>query len=169
MTTNDIQDHIDSLLLANKVVAGTPMWENGPRPGEEQKRLVAPLSIDGEICDLRLIIDAYPYWFEKKFTIMLNFERVICRLDYAASVVHANGLLPPQGVSTGLIEGPHFHSWQANRHLGTPSRTPEKLSFAEPLPSNVQGFQNAFRWFCGGMNIDCVDGVPETPKSDRLI
>ncbi len=167
MGISDIRLLVDALLEQEKFIAGGLDWQNGPRDG--QRRLSAALSADGEIGDIRLVVDAYPDWFEPKFTISLILARTVCRLDYGNNASHVNRPPAPDGIELGLITGPHFHAWRDNRHLATQKHLPEESKFASLLPANVKGFQNAFRWFCGEVNVNCSAGVPEFPKSDRLL
>lgn len=79
------------------------------------------------------------------------------------------GSAVPEAVALGWLEGPHIHAWAENRLLVRNSPLKE-LEFAVPLPSNIQGFANCFRWFCGEYNIHIAGiPIPEIPPKDTLL
>lgn len=167
----EIVEIFDHLINAPKQIAGQPDWRDGPRSG--QQRWLASLSIGGVVCDLSLIVDAYPREPSAKFTISLICGAALVRLDYGELEMHYNhqiaGCVTPEAITLGWLEGPHVHGWPENRRL-VKTEPPKELEFALPLPSQIQGFANSFRWFCGEYNID-ISGMdlPEIPPKDTLL
>lgn len=167
----DIRKQVDDLLAATKIPSGVPEWNRGPRAAAEgQLRWSSPLSIDGEICPLTLIVDAYPRRRGETFVIILAMTVCITRVDYGPHESHFNGgKRRPTDVPFGLLVGSHCHNWPDNRRLATTRKLPVELNFARLLPTPVQGFANTFRWLCGETNIKLSHDVPELPSSDLLL
>lgn len=166
------QAQVDLLLSRTKTIAGEPTWQSTSYDG--QMRWLAPLSVDGEVTDLNLVVDAYPTHPSAKFNILLVLGRCVARLEYSEHTRHNNHALAggyfPTGLEEGWIYGPHFHSWPTNRILATWDSLPKELEWAMLLPANVRGFDNAFRWFCGETRILCgANEVPDLPPRDRLL
>jgi hypothetical protein len=166
----DIRQHVTDLIAAPKIPAGVPEWNQGPRfTVEGQVRWSSPLSIDGEICPLTLIVDAYPRRRIETFTITLAMTVAITRVDYGPEAHFNGGSRKPQDIDLGLIVGPHCHLWRDNRHLATSRKLPQGLKYARQLPADVRGFANTFRWLCGDCNIQIGRDIPDLPKSDLLL
>lgn len=163
----NIADKIDKLLLAEKLLAGTPEFESSPRPN--QFRWGGSLEINNEACGLKLWVDAQPDGFRQPFTITLNATTCVWRAEFVEMTSHLNNHPCPPTCDVGLIYGPHFHSWEDNRHLATPKKLPNLLKFGKPLPPNIQGLENALRWFCGETNIVINFNIPDYPRSDLLL
>lgn len=162
----DIREVVDRLLAANKQPAGLTDW----KAQDNDCRLVSPLLVSGEISDATLTVISFPRSPELRFRIVLSYLRAIWRLDYTLDETHVNPAKRPDDIAEYTIQGPHFHSWKDNRHLATNNSLPRKLLVARILPPNVRTFPNAFRWFCGETHIDLgPSGVPDLPKSDRLL
>ena len=172
MPSPDFAVLIDGLLAARKTIAGTPTWEPGPRR-QGQMRWKAPLDIDGELCGLDLVADAYTREPTLKFTIVIAHRDArtgVVRVEHSVDASHMNNPPVPQGVPEYLITGPHCHGWQDNRRFFTPRPPPpDSPSFARLLPANIQGFANSFRWLCGEYAIDCGRHTPDYPRSDTLV
>lgn len=171
MTQGSPYDHASELMESLKRIAGVPAWRPGPRSG--QQRWLATLEIDGEVIPLQLIVDTFPRSPTLRFSISLVLGASIVRLDYWELDRHFNhpvaGQPMPPGVVKGWLEGPHYHGWQENRTLfkGAP---PKELEYAVSLPTNIQGFENAFRWFCAENRIDLGSmPVPDLPPRDTLL
>lgn len=164
-------DIIDDLIQAPKEIAGAPDWQPGPRSG--QQRWLASLAIDGTVCELKLVVDAYPREPSLKFTISLVCGAAVVRLDYGELEMHFNHVVPkcatPSTVELGWLDGSHIHGWSENKDLFG-HEPPKELEFAVSLPPNMQGFANCFRWFCGehNINLDGVD-IPVPPPKDTLL
>ena len=160
---------IDSLLAAEKALAGNPGWQPGNRPGE--LRWDWPVLVEGESANCQVSVTAYPEDYPNRFTITLNYVgRCIWRLDYEPDYkAHIN---PPDRapfLGDYTIWGRHYHSWADNRHLATPANPPRILDCARALPSNIQNWENAFRWFCGETRITQSGAVPDLPIPVRLL
>lgn len=164
-------DFLDGLIATPKEIAGKPDWQPGPRSG--QQRWLASLSINGVVCELTLIIDAYPREPSPKFSISLICGSSIVRLDYGELEMHYNHVVSkcptPSSVTLGWVNGSHLHGWPENRLL-VKREPPKELEFAISLPPNMQGLANCFRWFCKehNINLDGVD-IPQMPPKDTLL
>ncbi len=167
---NPIQTEIDGLLSAQKRIVGNPAWTPSARDG--QLRWFAPLAIEGQICPLSLLIDAYPAWVHsRRFNVLLTYEGKynIWRVEVHKHASHVNKPPVPSGCVVGLITGPHHHSWWDNRHLATQSRPPEALEYAQILASNMQTVENVLRWFCNEVGIEVDFDPPAFPNSNMLV
>ena len=167
-----LRARIDRLVAAQKEIAGYPAWEKTSYPG--QWRWLAPLNEAGQGTNLKLIVDFYPQKPPVTFSILLVWFSAVQRLDYGPGVAHHNhemrGLETPAGVQIGWIKGPHCHLWSDNRMLVRETGLPKELEFARLLPAPVQGFENAFRWFCGEVNVSLGGGpLPRLPERTMLV
>jgi len=166
----DIRKIVDELLATEKTPVGVPEWQPGPRAtAEGQVRWSSPLRIDGEICPVNLIVDAYPRRRPETFVITIEMGLAIARVDYGIDDHFNGGTRRPADVPFGLVYGPHYHSWSINRRLATSKSLPHNLNFAMSLPAATRGFANAFRWLCGDANIAIGRNVPDLPASDLLL
>lgn len=166
----DIRKIVDDLIAAEKSPSGVPDWNPGPRAvAEGQIRWSSPLSIDGEVCALQLIVDAYPRRHTETFVITVEMGVAITRVDYGIDDHFNGGTRRPASVPFGLVVGPHCHLWEINRGLATSRSLPQSLNFAIPLSAQTRGFANTFRWLCGTMNIIIGRDIPDLPKSDLLL
>lgn len=78
--------------------------------------------------------------------------------------------MTPSGFIIRMLFGPHCHRWSDNIHLVVDNNLPEELEFAIRPSSNVKGFENSFRWFCGSLNIECNHNeCPSLPPRDTLL
>jgi hypothetical protein len=170
MDETDIRVIIDALLEARKVMIGLGDWFATDRDG--QLRWSRPLqdASSGEITGLELIADAYPREPEATFKLVLKHGIAVSRVDYGPYESHLNKGDPLRGVTRGLIIGPHAHLWCDNRPRRPTMALPRELDVAQLLPAKVQGFENAFRWFCGENGIFIRGGdLPTFPRSDTLL
>jgi hypothetical protein len=167
----ELVEIFDDLFTHQKQIAGVPDWHPGPRSG--QQRWLASLAINGAVCDLAFVVDAFPREPSPKFTMSLICGSALVRLDYGELEMHYNhvisGCPTPPTVALGWLDGSHIHAWAENKGLVRNDPLKE-LEFATPLPSNIQGFANCFRWFCGEYNIDIAGTpIPEIPAKDTLL
>lgn len=167
--TGYIADYADSLLKADKMLAGAEAWAEGNRPGE--RRLTWPVLVNGELVGVHLCITAYPASAPLRFTIGLNVPPCIWRLDYDPPFKrHRNPLADGARLGAYVITGPHYHAWPDNRHFATPGTLPRKLECARELPRNIQTFHAGLRWFCGETNIKIPSGpLIDLPAREKLI
>lgn len=169
---SDLPARVDALLAASKRIAEPSAWHGTDYVG--QKRWQSRLVADGDVTDMYLQINTFPAKPFLDFHILLIYRTCVARIDSSDIEKHNNrrmaGVELPQGIDTGMISGPHFHSWSDNRRLVTGRSLPKELPFARVLPRNVRGFENTLRYLCGQTNIQLgVDDVPELPERDRLI
>lgn len=164
-----IADLIDALLAAEKVLVGTPSWGDGTRGSD--KRFDWPVLVADETADCRVSATAYPEEPDLRFTITLNFRDLnIWRVDHEPTdLFDINPIQKGHPHSGKLIQGPHCHPWDINRHEATPSRVPNPLRWRRPLPTQAQGWENVFRWFLGETNIVQPDNIPGLPERVRLL
>lgn len=137
----------------------------GPRfETEGQQRYLQTLEINGEVCPIKLVIDKYPSPFGLKFSVAFVYQVEVVRVDYGNTVWHVNHHPLPEGVAFGMISGSHIHSWTLNRSLFSSKNFPDALCWAVPIPQNLKGFPNTFRWVCGEHNVECGKEVPDLPN-----
>ncbi len=162
-----LQRLIDTFMSEAKVMVGQADWAAGPRfLREGQQRYLQTLAISGETAPIRLMIDTYPKFSGREFTICLVHQEAgveFVRCEYGTAVFHVNAPPLPDGVTFGRVDGPHIHSWRLNRQLFDSNRVPNQLLWAEKIPANVKGFPNTFRWLCGEHRIECHRDIPDLP------
>ena len=160
---------IDDLLAAEKELAGEAFWSLGNRPDEQ--RLDWPILVRGETTNCRVSVTAYPNSPDSRFTITLNYEnRNVWRLDFEPpDRIEVNPYLRGHELSNVTVFGPHYHSWEDNRHEATPAAIPEKLPWKRPLPPGVKSWESAFRWFLGETNVAQPQAIPALPARTRLV
>ncbi len=169
MPVDHIADLVDRLLSAQKSFAGSsPDWVEGNR--EEEVRFTWPVLINGESHACYVAATAYPNFRGERFTISLIFKNSnIWRIDYEPDFKrHTNPFDRASLLGSYEVRGKSYHSWEDNRYLATHATLPKKFECARHLPENVQGWENAFRWFCGQTNIDSPHIIPSLPKMTRL-
>jgi hypothetical protein len=162
---------IDKLMLLEKSLAGAPSWSITSRTGEQRCKF--PVSLNGQITPLEFVVDVHPRERNQSFTFTLNYLSCIMRLDHDGSG-HRNGrvkgITTPNGIEMGMIDGPHLHSWADNRILGSDNFLPDELKFARPIPSQVRGYENSFRYFCGVANLSFLETqLPPYPTTDVML
>lgn len=165
----DLRSIVDDFLAADKTLAGTPEWT--VELNRFVYRWVCPLAVNGELSGFDFTIKAYPHNSVFTFRIIVSYDKAIWRLDFAYDEPHTNSFNAPTDIAGNIITDRHFHSWPDNRRFATAKALPAKLHNARNLPSNVQTFENALRWFCGEVRIVDLDGfgIPELPKPGTLL
>lgn len=167
--TDNIADKVAAFLLVEKELQGEQFW--GPGNRDEERRISWPISVEGEMFGATLALTAYPDEPEQRFTITLNLPPCVWRLDMDPDYKrHRNPYDRGERLGTHTISGPNYHSWDDNRHLATPSRLPDKLTCARPLPTGFRTFERALRWFCGETKIILPNNqMVELPPRERLV
>ena len=166
MTNNDMRKIVDGILKADKALVGISSWK--PDPDGDAWRWLGSVEINDEQHGITLVAKVYPRSEELKFSIMLNFQRCIWRLDFTTEG-HLNPLNAP-AFGGMVIRVPHYHSWLDNRALATSNSLPKRLRNARPLPESIRNFYPAFRWFLEETNIYVEAGeIPDLPKRDTLL
>lgn len=169
-TTGSIASLVDQLLAASKSFTGIPLWNTGNR--DEDERFVWPVLVNGETAECNVCGTAYPNLPELRFTITLNFrQQNIWRVDWEPEGRggEVNPILPGHPHSGETIWGPHCHPWDLNRHTVKGAQIPRLLIWRKPLPANVQGWDNTFRWFLGETNIEPPEQIPALPGRKALL
>ena len=172
MSTGDSDNHIakliDRLLDADKTLAGSPGWHAGNTAADE--RFEWPVLVGGETAECAVAVTAYPDDPDLRFTITLNYrDHNIWRVDYDPPYRReTNPIMKGHPYSGDMIYGPHCHPWDINRDDATPATIP-LLRWRRPLPPQLRGWQNTFRWFLGETNITQPDTIPDLPRRTRLI
>lgn len=154
MTAAEFVATVDAFLAAPKIAlrADEPMdWSLGRDAGE--LRVSLPLEVSGEAAGQTLMVQFYPTYPLLMFRLSVNFEPVVCRLDFELDGTHGNNLAEPRENLPPVIHGPHYHAWPLNRRLVTSSRAPLKLKNALPLQTQIRQFDAALRFFCADNNI----------------
>lgn len=168
-----IADAVDGFLQADKALAGNAIWRDGT--GDEDWRAAYVVLVEGEHVGAALDLTAYPQTptnrADCRFTITLNCPQPVWRIDFdPPDKGHPNPIDRIGILGEGMVFGPHFHSWQDNRHLATRAALPRELSCARTLPPQIRRWEQAFRWFCGQTGISLPAGpVIGLPERDRLV
>ena len=164
-----IAELVDALLAVDKSLLGNAGWAEGQRPG--QRRMDWPVMVEGQTADCKVAAESYPEHDALKFSVSLVYSRhPVWRLDFEPD--HTAHFNPPAraGMLGGsVVRGQHYHAWADNRYTATHGSLSKQLPCARPLPSTVQRWENAFRWFLGEVNIAQPPVVPELPKRTRLL
>ena len=166
MLNKDIRQSADEILKAHKTLAGISSWKLDP--DGLSWRWLANIEIDYELIGATLHVKVCRQSNINNFSITLNYQRCIWRLDFTKSS-HLNPLNAP--VSPGiLIREPHYHTWADNRLQATAKALPKRLRNARLLPESIQDFAPAFRWFLNETNIYAEPAdAPDLPKRDTLL
>jgi hypothetical protein len=167
-TADHVADLVDRLLRADKRLQGRPDWREG-NPGA--MRIRWPLLVGTSISDAFLHLMHWPNSAEARFSIGLNYRVQIARLDFVPPHEwHDNPLDRARFLGGARIRGPHYHSWQDNRHLATAAALSRELTCARQLPAQIRRWDQAFRWFCGEVGIVLGDDpVIEPPPRSSLL
>ncbi|MFO1503563.1 MAG: hypothetical protein U1F39_07075 [Steroidobacteraceae bacterium] len=155
---------VDSCMESPKTLAGSdgPSWQQGRDPDELRMKL--PLQIAGEQSGAFLMIVAYPEYHSLKFRIGIEFHgKVVDRLDYELDVAHAN-----KAGFGDLVKGPHWHTWEDNRHLVGSIYKHDKLPIAISF-TDAQRFDAALRSYCKKRNIEIGHHGIEFPLRRKLL
>jgi len=147
-------EQVDQFFEARKSIPGSPTWRPNSRPSERRSRL--PVEVEGVLSgvELELVVD-------------------LVRPDYLVIVLLAPSCITRLCLSGGhfnrstreQIEGPHWHSWRANRPAGRSIKT--NLSNAERLPDAVDSRDEAFAWFLNEVGIDSPSWAPVPWPQDK--
>jgi hypothetical protein len=91
-------------------------------------------------------------------------QTVVARMEMGNAVTtHSNGSDRPRHLPA-VVGAPHAHLWATNRHLLLTERRLSRLKFAEMVPDEISGWEEALRWFLGLCNINpspqTVFGLP---------
>jgi hypothetical protein len=160
---------IDAFMAAQKHAMGADdllAWQPGRNTNERVLRL--PLEVDGEQHGQTLLIKGFPRERGLKFRIGINFPPAICRVDFA-NEIHPNSKSEPLDY-VPRIEGPHYHSWPANRRFFTAPRTPLRLHNAIDLGTPGRIFDAVLRWFCEDVRIQLpANHTIELPRQETLL
>jgi hypothetical protein len=165
---HSVADLVDELLTASKSLSGIPIWTNGNR--QEELRFSWPVLIEDELHGCYVAATAYPDSRETRFTISLVFRGIcIWRVDYEHEHKrHTNPADRIVALGCAVVAGRGFHAWSDNRHLATFAGLPKEMKCARPLPENIRGWENTFRWFCGETRIAQPPKFPDWPTMTRL-
>lgn len=169
-SVSDFIAAVDKFMLLDKRLVGAEenlSWPPGRDPDTFSLKL--PLEVNGEQLGQSFIIVAYPQHPSLKFSIGINFEPMVCRLDFWPEDRHSNGLTATSNGLTPLITGPHYHPWEINKeHVESPNKG-LKLQKAVPF-TEARQFDAALRWFCGKNKILLPPKhTIELPQRSRLI
>ena len=166
MQHQDIRKIADLILRSSKSLVGISSWKLDP--DGQAWRWLGSVEINDEQQGVTLVVKYYPHLGPLTFTITLNFQRCIWRLDFTKDE-HLNPINAP-ALGGMLIREPHYHSWSDNRTLATANSLPKRLRNARPLPESIQNFAPAFRWFLNETNIYVESGgIPDLPKKETFL
>lgn len=150
-------EQVDQFFKAQKSIPGTPSWRSTSRLSERRARL--PVEVDGILTSvaIEMIIDLTD---ANRLVIVLLAPSCITRLCLSGG--HWNR------ATREHIEGPHWHSWSANRPTGRTIKT--SLSHADRLPATVRTRDEAFAWFLDQVGIDSPSWTPvQWPQSEGFL
>lgn len=144
-------DDVDGLFsCANKRLPASPKWlPHNSRDGEMKARL----AIEVEGISGRAEIELTVKTSDPNYVVMVVLVPVcVSRLCMGLIAGHRNKI-------TGeTITEPHFHRWEANRHLT--ARTRETLPYAEIVPPEIKSRDEAFAWFLEQVGIESPSWLP---------
>jgi hypothetical protein len=128
-----------------------------------------PLQIDGELLGVRLEVIGIPSAHGLQFRLCVVDSVCLCRLDYTDEV-HANSRSVPNDGIPPIVNGPHYHSWLANRRFFRGAHVASRLYNAEPYSGPTTGFDSILRWFCAQVQIESLthDHRIQLPIRDQL-
>lgn len=134
-----------------------PEWRDGNRSGERRASL--PVFVDGVESGVQLNLTIRINDSDYLMMLLLAGSSVFCRLCMTTG--HWDRLTKTQ------VDGPHFHSWEANRTER--NNIPKELSRLENIPVAVLGRDMGFAWFLTRNRIECTDwAAPRWPASQGL-
>lgn len=149
---------VTEFLAAPKTIAGVDVpMEWGPGRQHQEQCIKLPLAVAGVQYGEQFIVAFNPGL--KIFSTLITVSDIcICRLDYDPFGGHRNGFVAHLDGLHGILHGTHFHRWELNtRFIESPLALP-KLKHACSLPSELHGFENHLRYFCGETNIGLPNG-----------
>ena len=165
---------VDAFMAANKVLVlgnSAPQWQQAR--DNAAKRLKMPLEVNDEQHGQFLLIDSFPNHQSLRFHLAIIFDnpaapadhgQVVCRLDFHHEAIHSNGF--GQSVPE-LVRGPHWHSWELNRHTIKRIDRHFDLHLAEEF-TQARQFDAALRWYCKERNIQLGAHQIELPLPGDL-
>lgn len=162
---------VDKFMPLPKVLVGASglhQWQQG-RDGADEACLKLPIEVGGVQSGQLLHITAFPEHPTLKFRVGIYFGQVLCRLDFDLEAKHGNNLIPRDVVLPSLVTGPHWHSWELNRHLFKSVTSYTRLKCAAPLDAGVRKFDAALRWYCAQRKIQLGQHGIVLPGPRRLI
>lgn len=162
------KDDVDAFLAgeARHRLPAPATWIEGNRRGEFRLRL--PVETSGQIGGFFVELISEPDAIEPSFKCILLFERAVWRVC-VCSAEHANPLNRPVGLAA-MVQGPHYHSWADNRHLGAVNALPRKLRNARILDGIRLDEGSVFAWFLAQVRILPPDwDMPQWPTRTLLI
>lgn len=124
-------------------------WIEVNRDGEYRLRL--PVEVEGELSGFAVEVISAPDAIDPVFKCILLYERAIWRVC-VCDVSHVNPLNRPAGVPA-MLTGPHYHSWQDNRHTGAVNSLPKRLKNARVLDGFEPTEDAIFSWFLDQVKI----------------
>lgn len=168
MATQSIAHLIDDLLSLSKSLGGIPQWRD--MNAQDQFRLVVPVALDGKSTGLTICITARPNTEPLRFTITLNYNSCIFRIDWCEDDVHTNPFKIQPDISGVAIVGHHFHSWSDNKRFCTKNSLPKTLKVARKLSTEIDTFEGALAWMCQETKIQPpAPGLITLPPRTRLL
>jgi hypothetical protein len=167
----DLVSIIDHFMQADKTVLGVDQpyaWADGYSRHEKVARF--PLEVEGEQPGARLEIVGFPNTNELRFRISLCFQGAICRLDYTDEY-HQNSLRLDEDGIPYVVNGPHYHTWRANRRFFKGVSVAPKLHNAEVFRPPARTFDAILRWFCNDTRINGLgpNHLIELPRRETLL
>src|SRR5690348_16517069 len=158
---------IDEFIAANKDLVmgqGAPTWQAGRDDGS--KRLKIPIELNGELSGHYMHIEAYPEHQTLKFCLgLIVNERMVDRLDFDLEGGHTNGF---GAAVPNVVDGPHWHSWELNRHTIKRKDHFWELPYAAAFETAVR-FDASLRWYCAERHIVLGAHDIELPAPERLL
>lgn len=168
LPAKDMRQEVAAFLIAEKRFEGDATWADQNDPHED--RCNWAVSVNGEVRS-EVLVNAYPTKQRQPcFGIILLYAgSAVWRVDYGYSIGHTNPFIQDNSIES-IIKGPHYHSWDDNKHLVTGRALPKHLPVARSLPNNIQSYDNCFRWFCSHVSISMSQiGPPVLPGRRALL
>jgi len=168
----DLAARIDAFIEEpNKALVGKGDWVSLAETPHQERVVHWEISVNGILSGYQLRSWAYPtHLHQPAFKIALTLgSKHICRVDCVHHRPHEN---PPDSKGPAQLTGWHWHPWAENRKLFAGGDTvPQRLLYADDVPSRIRRFDQAFRWFCEDLfGLRVADfPIPDLPARTRLL
>lgn len=165
------QQAVDGFLREPKAAAGTPRWEEGGNPPDQES--FWPLTIRGEATGHTLRIEARLATPLRRFCVMVGFEWmgeevVVARLNFDPDEQTHINRQPRPLRAPAMVSGPRYFPWRLNRLVARPAM--RGLPFAIPLDRKHHSLDNAIRFLAHETGISLENaGLPDYPVRKRLL
>jgi hypothetical protein len=168
----DLARRIDLFIQdPHKTLVGQGDWVLVAETPHEERTTHWEIAVNGRLSGYQVRAWGFPtHPSQPAFKIALTLgPNHICRVDCVHHRPHNN---PPDARGPARLLGWHWHPWQENRRLFVGrEQVPQRLLYADAVPSRIRRFDQAFRWFCEdlfGLRV-AEHPIPDLPTRTRLL